>query len=92
MKNKKTRMMIKTHYTWLYSDSHIIITHLLFLKWPCGWLLFGPPGTESPMSIQGTTRMIKASFISEYCLSLSEVESGITVIKHCLGNLPFYMA
>ncbi|KAJ9540948.1 hypothetical protein OSB04_027454 [Centaurea solstitialis] len=30
--------------------------------------------------------------ISEYCLSLSEVESGITTIKQCLGNLPFYLA
>ncbi|KAJ0464405.1 putative clathrin/coatomer adaptor, adaptin-like, coatomer beta subunit, armadillo-like helical [Helianthus annuus] len=30
--------------------------------------------------------------ISEYCLSLSEVESGITVIKQCLGDLPFYSA
>ncbi|KAD7478488.1 hypothetical protein E3N88_01624 [Mikania micrantha] len=30
--------------------------------------------------------------ISEYCLSLSEVESGITVIKQCLGDLPFYLA
>ncbi|KAI7756264.1 hypothetical protein M8C21_015498 [Ambrosia artemisiifolia] len=30
--------------------------------------------------------------ISEYCLSLSEVESGIAVIKQCLGDLPFYLA
>ncbi|KAI3775770.1 hypothetical protein L1987_45523 [Smallanthus sonchifolius] len=30
--------------------------------------------------------------ISEYCLSLSEVESGITTIKQCLGDLPFYLA
>ncbi|KAJ0794420.1 putative clathrin/coatomer adaptor, adaptin-like, coatomer beta subunit, armadillo-like helical [Helianthus annuus] len=30
--------------------------------------------------------------ISEYCLSLSEVESGISTIKQCLGDLPFYMA
>ncbi|GJY10674.1 coatomer subunit beta-1 [Tanacetum coccineum] len=30
--------------------------------------------------------------ISEYCLSLSEVESGIATIKQCLGDLPFYMA
>lgn len=28
--------------------------------------------------------------IGEYCLSLSEVESGITTIKQCLGDLPFY--
>ncbi|PWA91294.1 Armadillo-like helical [Artemisia annua] len=28
--------------------------------------------------------------ISEYCLSLSEVESGILTIKQCLGDLPFY--
>ncbi|GJS44063.1 coatomer subunit beta-1 [Tanacetum coccineum] len=28
--------------------------------------------------------------ISEYCLSLSEVESGISTIKQCLGDLPFY--
>ncbi|KAK1275706.1 Coatomer subunit beta-1 [Acorus gramineus] len=28
--------------------------------------------------------------ISEYCLSLSEVESGISTIKQCLGELPFY--
>ncbi|KAI9073058.1 hypothetical protein K1719_044978 [Acacia pycnantha] len=28
--------------------------------------------------------------IGEYCLSLSEVESGIATIKHCLGDLPFY--
>ncbi|KAL1210436.1 Coatomer subunit beta-1 [Cardamine amara subsp. amara] len=28
--------------------------------------------------------------IGEYCLSLSEVESGISTIKHCLGELPFY--
>jgi len=26
----------------------------------------------------------------EYCLSLSEVESGIATIKQCLGDLPFY--
>ncbi|KAJ8421241.1 hypothetical protein Cgig2_028191 [Carnegiea gigantea] len=30
--------------------------------------------------------------IGEYCLSLSEVESGITTIKQCLGDLPFYTA
>nr|XP_043638599.1 coatomer subunit beta-1 [Erigeron canadensis]XP_043638600.1 coatomer subunit beta-1 [Erigeron canadensis] len=30
--------------------------------------------------------------ISEYCLALSEVESGIATIKQCLGDLPFYMA
>ncbi|KAI6689769.1 hypothetical protein NL676_026597 [Syzygium grande] len=30
--------------------------------------------------------------IGEYCLSLSEVESGIATIKQCLGDLPFYMA
>ncbi|KAF3430973.1 hypothetical protein FNV43_RR25703 [Rhamnella rubrinervis] len=30
--------------------------------------------------------------IGEYCLSLSEVESGITTIKHCLGDLPFFTA
>ncbi|KAI3704361.1 hypothetical protein L1987_74579 [Smallanthus sonchifolius] len=30
--------------------------------------------------------------ISEYCLSLSEVQSGITTIKQCLGDLPFYLA
>ncbi|KAL9247228.1 hypothetical protein vseg_020681 [Gypsophila vaccaria] len=29
--------------------------------------------------------------IGEYCLSLSEVESGIATIKQCLGDLPFYM-
>ncbi|KAJ8617025.1 hypothetical protein MRB53_013211 [Persea americana] len=29
--------------------------------------------------------------IGEYCLSLSEVESGISTIKQCLGDLPFYM-
>lgn len=28
--------------------------------------------------------------IGEYCLSLSEVESGVTTIKQCLGDLPFY--
>ncbi|CAH9127755.1 unnamed protein product [Cuscuta epithymum] len=28
--------------------------------------------------------------IGEYCLSLSEVESGIEAIKQCLGELPFY--
>lgn len=28
--------------------------------------------------------------IGEYCLSLSEVESGIAAIKQCLGELPFY--
>lgn len=28
--------------------------------------------------------------IGEYCLSLSEVESGITTIKQCLGDLPFF--
>lgn len=28
--------------------------------------------------------------IGEYCLSLSEVESGLTTIKQCLGELPFY--
>ncbi|KAK8582086.1 hypothetical protein V6N13_145074 [Hibiscus sabdariffa] len=28
--------------------------------------------------------------IGEYCLSLSEVESGIATIKQCLGELPFY--
>uniref|UniRef100_A0A5B7A8Z1 Coatomer subunit beta n=1 Tax=Davidia involucrata TaxID=16924 RepID=A0A5B7A8Z1_DAVIN len=30
--------------------------------------------------------------IGEYCLSLSEVESGIATIKQCLGELPFYLA
>ncbi|KAK7255040.1 hypothetical protein RIF29_28442 [Crotalaria pallida] len=30
--------------------------------------------------------------IGEYCLSLSEVESGIASIKQCLGDLPFYTA
>lgn len=30
--------------------------------------------------------------IGEYCLSLSEVESGIATIKQCLGELPFYTA
>ncbi|XP_058113643.1 coatomer subunit beta-1-like [Magnolia sinica] len=30
--------------------------------------------------------------IGEYCLSLSEVESGIATIKQCLGELPFYRA
>ncbi|XP_022750370.1 coatomer subunit beta-1-like [Durio zibethinus] len=28
--------------------------------------------------------------IGEYCLSRSEVESGIATIKQCLGELPFY--
>ncbi|CAN6985400.1 hypothetical protein IGI04_000606 [Brassica rapa subsp. trilocularis] len=28
--------------------------------------------------------------IGEYCLSLSEVESGISTITQCLGELPFY--
>ncbi|KHG16299.1 hypothetical protein F383_23779 [Gossypium arboreum] len=28
--------------------------------------------------------------IGEYCLSASEVESGIATIKQCLGELPFY--
>ncbi|XXG64430.1 hypothetical protein AAC387_Pa05g2386 [Persea americana] len=28
--------------------------------------------------------------IGEYCLSLSEVECGISTIKQCLGDLPFY--
>ncbi|KAE8734721.1 Coatomer subunit beta-1 [Hibiscus syriacus] len=28
--------------------------------------------------------------VGEYCLSLSEVESGIATIKQCLGELPFY--
>ncbi|XP_030973849.1 coatomer subunit beta-2 [Quercus lobata] len=28
--------------------------------------------------------------IGEYCLSLSEVESGIATIKQCLGELPLY--
>ncbi|KAL6527054.1 hypothetical protein OROGR_016144 [Orobanche gracilis] len=28
--------------------------------------------------------------VGEYCLSLSEVESGIAAIKHCLGELPFF--
>ncbi|KZV20730.1 Coatomer, beta subunit isoform 1 [Dorcoceras hygrometricum] len=28
--------------------------------------------------------------IGEYCLSLSEVETGITTIKQCLGDLPFF--
>ncbi|KAF2283552.1 hypothetical protein GH714_011962 [Hevea brasiliensis] len=28
--------------------------------------------------------------IGEYCLSLSEVETGIATIKQCLGELPFY--
>ncbi|CAI9787151.1 unnamed protein product [Fraxinus pennsylvanica] len=28
--------------------------------------------------------------IGEYCLSLSEVESGISTIKQCLGDLPFF--
>ncbi|XP_021720335.1 coatomer subunit beta-1 [Chenopodium quinoa] len=30
--------------------------------------------------------------IGEYCLSLSEIESGIATIKQCLGELPFYTA
>ncbi|ERN11735.1 hypothetical protein AMTRI_Chr03g45050 [Amborella trichopoda] len=30
--------------------------------------------------------------IGEYCLSLSEVESAISTIKQCLGDLPFYTA
>ncbi|KAH7515349.1 hypothetical protein FEM48_Zijuj10G0017100 [Ziziphus jujuba var. spinosa] len=30
--------------------------------------------------------------IGEYCLSLSEVESGIATIKQCLGDLPFFTA
>ncbi|CAN4118777.1 unnamed protein product [Withania somnifera] len=30
--------------------------------------------------------------IGEYCISLSEVESGIATIKQCLGDLPFYSA
>ncbi|KAK1386785.1 Coatomer subunit beta [Heracleum sosnowskyi] len=29
--------------------------------------------------------------IGEYCLSLSEVESGLATIKQCLGDLPFYI-
>lgn len=28
--------------------------------------------------------------IGEYCLSLSEVESGLATIKQCLGDLPFH--
>ncbi|KAJ9167595.1 hypothetical protein P3X46_019214 [Hevea brasiliensis] len=28
--------------------------------------------------------------IGEYCLSLSEVQNGIAIIKQCLGELPFY--
>ncbi|CAA3019610.1 coatomer subunit beta-1 [Olea europaea subsp. europaea] len=28
--------------------------------------------------------------IGEYCLSLSEVENGISTIKQCLGDLPFF--
>lgn len=28
--------------------------------------------------------------VGEYCLSLSEVESGFVTIKQCLGDLPFY--
>ncbi|KAG0461669.1 hypothetical protein HPP92_021966 [Vanilla planifolia] len=28
--------------------------------------------------------------IGEYCLSLTEVENGISTIKQCLGELPFY--
>ncbi|CAI0460684.1 unnamed protein product [Linum tenue] len=28
--------------------------------------------------------------VGEYCLSLSEVESGIATIKQCLGELPFF--
>eukprot|EP00252_Welwitschia_mirabilis_P016314 TRINITY_DN359_c0_g1_i1.p1 TRINITY_DN359_c0_g1~~TRINITY_DN359_c0_g1_i1.p1 ORF type:complete len:955 (-),score=180.44 TRINITY_DN359_c0_g1_i1:219-3083(-) len=30
--------------------------------------------------------------IGEYCLSLSEVENGLSTIKQCLGELPFYTA
>ncbi|CAL9243919.1 unnamed protein product [Arabidopsis halleri] len=30
--------------------------------------------------------------VGEYCLSLSEVESGIATIKQCLGEMPFYSA
>lgn len=30
--------------------------------------------------------------IGEYCLSDVEVESGIVTIKHCLGDLPFFIA
>uniref|UniRef100_A0A2P2MSH8 Coatomer subunit beta n=1 Tax=Rhizophora mucronata TaxID=61149 RepID=A0A2P2MSH8_RHIMU len=30
--------------------------------------------------------------IGEYCLSLSEVESGLATIKQCLGELPFFSA
>lgn len=30
--------------------------------------------------------------LGEYCLSLSEVESGIATIKQCLGDLPLYTA
>uniref|UniRef100_A0A0C9QQH4 Coatomer subunit beta n=1 Tax=Wollemia nobilis TaxID=56998 RepID=A0A0C9QQH4_9CONI len=30
--------------------------------------------------------------IGEYCLSLSEVENGISTIRQCLGDLPFYTA
>ncbi|KAM7476164.1 hypothetical protein LguiB_023407 [Lonicera macranthoides] len=30
--------------------------------------------------------------LGEYCLSLSEVESGIATIKQCLGELPLYTA
>ncbi|KAI3794484.1 hypothetical protein L1987_37116 [Smallanthus sonchifolius] len=40
-----------------------------------------------------TNPKLRVSIVtSEYCLSLSEVESGITVIKQCLGDLPFYLA
>ncbi|EPS61596.1 hypothetical protein M569_13199, partial [Genlisea aurea] len=28
--------------------------------------------------------------VGEYCLSLSEIESGIATIKQCLGDLPFF--
>ena len=28
--------------------------------------------------------------IGEYCLSLSEVQSGISTVKQCLGDLPFF--
>ncbi|CAA7062447.1 unnamed protein product [Microthlaspi erraticum] len=28
--------------------------------------------------------------VGEYCLSLSEVETGIATIKQCLGEMPFY--
>ncbi|KAL1217444.1 Coatomer subunit beta-1 [Cardamine amara subsp. amara] len=30
--------------------------------------------------------------VGEYCLSLSEVETGIATIKQCLGEMPFYSA